>query len=304
MSLPTLIELAESGAHYGHHRSNVYPKAKKFVFDVRHNVALIDLEQTLDRLATAQKVLGDFQSQGKTVLFVGTKKGVRSIVKAVADTLSAPYVIERWLGGFLTNFETIHNNIKKMNELDEYLESDASKNLSKIDRLRQTSKLNRYHRFLGGVTKLKQVPDLLILASASEDKIALKEATQLNIPVIAICDTNIDPLKVTYPIPANDDAYKAVEIILNALISSPVKKAAKSTDPEKITEIKEEKPAKAVKKATKAVAEKKTGAKRAAVKKTAVKIEKKDSPKKVTKIVAAKKEAKKTVKKAATKEKK
>ncbi|MEK7202458.1 MAG: 30S ribosomal protein S2 [Patescibacteria group bacterium] len=221
--LPTLIELAKSGAHYGHHRSFVYPKAQRFVFGVRKNIALIDLEKTLEQLTEAQKVIGANRAEGKTVLFVGTRRGVKEIVKRVAEEFGEPYVTERWLGGFLTNFEGIHENIKKMNELDEYLASEHSKGLTKIERLRQTNKLARYHRFLAGVTKLNAVPGLMVMASASEDKIALKEANLLGIPVIAICDTDTNPDKITYPIPANDDAATAVELILRALVAAPIK---------------------------------------------------------------------------------
>lgn len=286
--LPTLIELAESGAHYGHHKSHVYPKAKKFVFGIRKNIALIDLEQTLDRITSAQKAIAEVTSNGGVVLFVGTKRGVREIVQSVAKAYSSPFVTERWLGGFLTNFETLQENIKKMNELDEFLVSEKSQTLSKIDRLRMTSKLNRYHRFLGGVTGLKQRPDLMVMASASADKIALKEATQLNIPVIAICDTDIDPARVSFPIPANDDAQKAVELILNALIALPVK-------------------AKAVKEAIIAQenAEAETEAKpKAVAEKTAPKVKtavKKETVKKATKKVAVKKEVKKATPKKVTK---
>lgn len=221
--LPTLIELAESGAHYGHHRSFVYPKAQRFVFDVRKNIALIDLEKTLQCLTEAQRAIFQCRQDGKTVLFVGTRRGVQEIVKRVAETVGEPYVTERWLGGFLTNFESIHDNIKKMNELNEYLAGDQSSALSKIDRLRASNKLARYHRFLAGVTNLNAKPGLIIMASASEDKIALQEANMQNIPVVAICDTDTNPDKITYPIPANDDAAKAVELILQALVATPVK---------------------------------------------------------------------------------
>ena len=245
MALPTLIELANCGAHYGHHPSFVYPKAKRFVYGIRQNVALIDLEKTLERLTEAQKVIAANRAEGKTVLFVGTRRGVKEIVKKVAETFGEPYVTERWLGGFLTNFESIHENIKKMNELDEYLAGDQSKGLSKIDRLRATNKLARYHRFLAGVTNLSAKPGLMVMASASEDKIALLEANMEGIPVIAICDTDTNPDKITYPIPANDDAAKAVELILQALVSLPTKEKKAPDAP--VAESVEEKPKKAAK---------------------------------------------------------
>lgn len=285
MALPTLIELAESGAHYGHHRSFVYPKAQRFVFGVRKNIALIDLEKTLEQLTEAQRVIGANRAEGKTVLFVGTRRGVKEIVKRVAEDVGEPYVTERWLGGFLTNFEGIHENIKKMNELDEYLASEHSKGLTKIERLRQTNKLARYHRFLAGVTKLNAVPGLMVMASASEDKIALKEANLLGIPVIAICDTDTNPDKITYPIPANDDAATAVELILRALVSAPAK-TVRAVKPEAENLNDEEPVAEATtKKALKPKVDKPA--------KEAVK----PKAQKVTKAVGAKVAAKKTAKK-------
>lgn len=267
MALPTLIELADSGAHYGHHPSFVFPKAKRFVFGVRQNVALIDLEKTLERLTEAKKVIAQNRSEGKTVLFVGTRRGVKEIVKKVAETVGEPYVTERWLGGFLTNFESIHENIKKMNELDEYLAGDQSKGLSKIDRLRATNKLARYHRFLAGVTNLNAKPALMVMASASEDKIALLEANMQGIPVIAICDTDTNPDKITYPIPANDDAAKAVELILQALVSSPVKENKIQETP--VAEEADEKPKRVAKSKTEKISKKvaKTTVKKTAKKK-------------------------------------
>lgn len=231
MAIPTLLELAESGAHYGHHRSFIFPKAREFVYSIRHNVALIDLEKTQQQLEAAQKVFAEIHGTGKTILFVGTKRGVREIVQQAAKTVNASYVTERWLGGFLTNFETISENIKKMNELDEFLSSDESKKLTKIERIRNDAKLKRYHRFLVGVTELKARPELVIMASASQDKIALREAKSQGIPIIALCDTDTNPELVDYPIPANDDAPKAVELILQALISPPVKVKKVTTKP-------------------------------------------------------------------------
>jgi len=281
MAVPTLLELAESGAHYGHHRSFVYPKARDFVYGVKHNVALINLEKTQEQLEAAQKVFDQVHGQGKAILFVGTKRGVRDIVKDVATSVGASYVAERWLGGFLTNFETISENIKKMNELDEFLASDQSKKLSKIDRIRSVAKLKKYHRFLVGVTELKAQPELLIMASASQDKIALREAKSQGIPIIALCDTDTNPETVDYPIPANDDAPKAVELILRSLVSAPAKAKPAATE-ESVAEVEtaEEvvvKPKKAVKKpaveAEKAAkpAVKKPAAQKAAVKKVAKK---------------------------------
>ncbi len=272
MALPTLLELADAGAHFGHHRSLTFPKAKKFVYVVKQNVAIINLEETLGALEKAQTVLHKALDNNQNVLFVGTKKSVRSTLKEVAESINANYITERWFGGTLTNFQTIVDSIKRMNDLEKYLESDKAAKLSKKDRLKQQNKLDHYKRFLGGLTNLKQMPDLIVLASASDDKIAIDEATQLNIPIIAITDTDMNPDRITYPIPANDDAAKAVDMILRALVEKP--EAKKAVKAEKVVEEKEvtEKPVK------KTVA-KKAEPKKAAVKKTA----EKKTTKKVTK---------------------
>jgi small subunit ribosomal protein S2 len=272
MSMPTLLELAQSGAHFGHHRSLTNPKAKTYIYMVKNNVALIDLEQTQNYLEAAQRALAGYLAEDKTVLVVGTRRLVRPIVKEIAQELRVNFITERWLGGFLTNFSNFSENISRMNKLEQYLESEDSAKIEKKERLVQEAKLANYHRFLGGVKSLTKLPDLLILASASEDKIAIVEANRLGIPIIAIADTDINPDLITYPIPANDDAPKAVELILRTLIVpiktvTPKAKANSVATPEtKITKSvstkTETKKTKAVKKVTKPVKVKKTAVKK------------------------------------------
>jgi len=240
MKMPTLLELAESGAHFGHHRSLTYPKARKFVYMVKNSVALIDLEATQKALVESAQIYQQHRAENKIVLFVGTKRSVRQAVKDIALAVETPYVNERWLGGFLTNFETILANITKMNELVGYLNSDKAETLEKKDRLRFQHRLERYQRFLGGVATLTKLPDLMVVASASEDKIAIAEARQVGIPVIALTDTDVNPDTITYPIPANDDAPRAVALILQALVSGevPAVKAAPAVKEAKKTPVK------------------------------------------------------------------
>lgn len=238
MAIPTLLELAESGAHFGHHRSLTYSKARRFVFAVQKNIALINLENTQEALTEAQKAFQEFRQADKTILFVGTRRSIRGLVKEIAESVSAAFITERWFGGFLTNYASMAATIKKMNELETYLNGPEAAKLSKKDRLTEARKLERYHRFLVGVQSLTGMPDLLVLASATEDKIAIAEAVQLGIPIIAITDTDMNPDLVTYPIPANDDAPKAVELILRSLISAPTveKKATKTAKKEEVAE--------------------------------------------------------------------
>lgn len=286
MAVPTLIELAEAGAHFGHHRSLTYPKAKDFVYMIKSNVALIDLERTQEAITAVQQILADYKANNKNILFVGTKRSVRNSVLAAAEAMGAAYIVERWFGGTLTNFGTILNNIKKMNELEEYLQNEKSSSLTKKERLVQQTKLNRYHRFLGGLKDLKTMPDIIVLASATEDKIAIEEANQLHVPIIAITDTDMNPERINYPIPANDDAPKAVDLILQAIIqTSGTKKTVVPKEVKEETETKQVEP-------TKAKAVKKTKTEKKPVKKVVTK--KAVTKKTTTKKTATKKPVKKT----------
>ncbi len=284
MALPTLIELAESGAHFGHHRSLTYPKAKGFVFMVKSNVALIDLEQTQNAIENAQKIIDAHRKSGKSILFVGTKRSIRGVVREVAESIGASFINERWFGGTLTNFATIEESIKRMTDIEEFLAGPKAAKLTKKDRLMTERKLARYHRFLQGLAGLKAMPDLIILASASEDGIAIAEANQLDIPVMAITDTDMNPDKVTYPIPANDDAPKAVELILRAMVEVPGSKKAKvEAEVEEVSEETPEEPKAEKKASTKKTAAKEVKEPKKAAKKAEPKAAKKPAAKKATK---------------------
>lgn len=271
MSLPTLIELAESGAHYGHHKSITFPKAKKNVFMVKNEISLINLENTLSAINSARTMYKEAKNRGANILLIGTKNNCREVVKEIALRENLSYVTERWFGGTLTNFNTVFATLKKMSELTSYLADTASSKLSKKERLVLSNKLARSERFLGGMVNLTGLPELIIVASASQDKIAVAEAAQVGVPVIAITDTDFNPELVDIAVPANDDAPKAVELVLSAILSG-----EKSAPVAVTEEVKVEKEAKvAVKKAAvKDKKEPKATAKKAvkkAVKKTAKK---------------------------------
>lgn len=284
MAVPSLVELAEAGAHFGHHRSLTFPKAKDFVYMVKSNVALIDLEQTQAAIEQAQKVINEHRVAGKGILIVGTKRSIRNLVAEVAEAIGASYINERWFGGTLTNFATMHENIKRMNDLEEFLGSDKAAKLSKKDRLKNTNRLERYHRFLKGLGNMNKLPELIVLASASQDAIAIEEANQLEIPVLAITDTDMNPVRITYPIPANDDAPRAIELILRAIVNSPAPKTAAKVaeveiapETETLAAVEVEVPKRTAKKAVKSKTEpkaKKPTPKKPAVKKGAAKIKK------------------------------
>lgn len=278
--VPTLLELAEAGVHFGHHQSLTFPKARDNIFMVKNNISLINLEKTQVALEKLIKIYSTFSDDKSRILVVGTKRSVRDVVCEIALANGLPYVTERWFGGTLTNFATVSGSLKKMNELREYLASDEIKKISKKDRLVLARKLKRYERFLGGMKDLSGMPKLLIVASATEDKIAVEEANQMGLKVIAITDTDVNPEKVDYAIPANDDAPKSVAIILKTLFQSGLT-------------VKEEKPAEEVE-APKTEKKVKT----AVAKKVAVKAEKVEKPKAEKKVAKPKAEkATKTTKK-------
>jgi len=268
MATPTLVELAEAGAHYGHHRSMVYPKAKSSVFMIKNNVALIDLEQTQAKIEEAAKAFAQAKAAGGTILLVGTRRLVRDVVKELGQEFDLPYLNERWYGGFLTNFESFQNQIKVMNELAEFLNGDEAKKLDKKDRLLKERHLTRLNRFLGGVKKLTQLPDLIVLASAGEDKVAISEANRVGVPTIAIADTDINPELVTVAVPANDDAPKAVNLILRSIfadkptVKDSTKAAEKTKTDDKLAKKTPKAKIKTVKTREKKAAPKKTVAKK------------------------------------------
>ena len=223
MARPTLTELAGAGAHFGHHRSLTFPKSKKFVYEVRKGIALINLDETQKQMDIAQKVISEYLKNGKSILFVGTRRSARHLVEAAAESINVYHVTERWFGGFLTNFATFQMDIKKMNELETLL-SGETKKISKKERLVMQRKLDRFKRFLSGVNTLRTLPDLMVVASVNQDKIAIAEATKLGIPVIGITDTDTNPEVVDYPIPANDDSPASIRIIFDYLTQgAPVK---------------------------------------------------------------------------------
>jgi len=225
MALPTLVELAEAGAHFGHRKALLNPRAREFVFEIRNGVSLIDLEKTLDRLEKAKEILRQAKKDGLTVLVVGTKNPIRQKVAQLSEEANLSYLNERWLGGFLTNFSSFSDYINRMNQLEEKLEAKGAL-MDKKERLGLERKLAKFERYFRGVKKIGGMPQLLVLASASENKIAVEEAKRVGVPIIAITDTDINPQEITYPIPANDDAPRAVELILTALLEN-------STEPAK-----------------------------------------------------------------------
>ena len=217
-----LNELLEAGVHFGHQTRRWNPKMKGFIFAERNGIHIIDLRKTLDRLNRAQKAIRDVVIKGERVLFVCTKHQLRIVVEQEANRSDSFFVTERWLGGMLTNFQTIRNQIRRLKELERGQEENAFEFFTKKERLlldRERLKLDKY---FSGVKDMTRVPGAIFVVDARREAIAVKEAHRLGIPVIAIADTNADPDLIDYPIPGNDDAMRAVGLITKAIADSVV----------------------------------------------------------------------------------
>lgn len=215
VKLPTLRELLDAGVHFGHKTSRWNPNMAPYIFTSRANVHVINLEKTEEKLKEAVDFITRGAKEGKTFVFVGTKKQSGGIVKEAALKANMPYVNNRWLGGTITNFEVIKNSVKNFNKTKEQVEKGETSGFSKSELSKVRKELDRGEKFLAGLVNLEKKPDALILFGSYDEKNALKEAKKEGIPTIAICDTNADPTKVDYPVPANDDATNSIKLIAN-----------------------------------------------------------------------------------------
>jgi small subunit ribosomal protein S2 len=211
MPVVTLRQLFEAGVHFGHNTRRWNPKMQTFLFGVRNNVHIIDLEQSVPMMQRALQALRDTAANGGRVLFVGTKHQAQERVAEAAKRCGQYYVDHRWLGGMLTNWKTISQSIKRLREINEKLESQTGK-LTKKEILQMTRQRDKLEQALGGIKDMGGVPDILFVIDTIKENIAVTEAAKLGIPVVAIVDSNSDPTSITYPVPGNDDASRAVEL--------------------------------------------------------------------------------------------
>lgn len=208
----TMKDLLECGVHFGHQTRRWNPKMKKYIFGVRKNIHIIGLQKTLRYFRYTYNIVRDAAAEGKTIMFVGTKKQASETLKAYADSVNAPYVNYRWLGGMLTNFSTIKKSIRKLEIIEEMESSGQIDLLTKKEKLMIQRKKEKLTQYLGGVRHLKKAPDMIFVIDAAKEKIAVAEARRLGIPVVAPLDTNCDPDMVDYPIPGNDDAIRSIQL--------------------------------------------------------------------------------------------
>ena len=222
MSMPTFTirQLLESGVHFGHHTRRWNPKMTPYIFGVRNNIHIINLEETVPLLAQALAAVRETAASGGRILFVGTKKSCSEIIAESANSCGQYYVNHRWLGGMMTNFSTVSNSIKRLKDLDNKLNSEEINALSKKEVLKMTRDRDKLNNSLGGIKDMGGLPDMLFVLDTIKDSIAINEAKTLNIPVVAILDTNSNPDGIDYPIPGNDDALRAVTLYCNLVSES------------------------------------------------------------------------------------
>jgi len=214
---PSLVDMLQSGVHFGHQTSKWHPKMKKYVFGSRQGIHIINLEETQKALEVAMDFLKKTAARGGTVLFVGTKKQAASIIEEAAKGCEMPYVTKRWLGGTLTNFSSVAQQIRKLKDMKRKQEKGELAKYTKLEQLRISEQIELLESKVGGIQELTRIPDAILIFDIRKDKTALEEALRRGVKVVAVCDTNVNPLDVDYPIPANDDAIKSIQLIAATL---------------------------------------------------------------------------------------
>ena len=217
MSITNFDQLLEAGVHFGHLKRKWNPAMAPYIFMERNGIHIIDLYKTVAKVEDAAAALKQNAKSGKKVLFVATKKQAKQVVAEKAASVNMPYVIERWPGGMLTNFPTIRKAVKKMATIDKMTKDGTFDNLSKREKLQVTRQRAKLEKTLGSIADLTRLPSALFVVDVMKEHIAVREANRLGIPVFAMVDTNSDPSNIDYVIPANDDATKSIEVILNAV---------------------------------------------------------------------------------------
>jgi len=217
MAVVTMRQMLEAGVHFGHQTRRWNPKMKRFIFGERNGIYIIDLDQTLTRAEAAYKFVRDMSAKGGSVLFIGTKKQAQDPVRSYAEKCGMPYINERWLGGMLTNFETISKRVDKMKEYERMKVSGEFEAMPKKEALLLSRELEKLQKNLGGIRNMTKRPDAVFILDTKKEHIGVTEANKLGIPVIAVVDTNVDPDVVQFPIPGNDDAIRANALMCHVI---------------------------------------------------------------------------------------
>lgn len=213
----SLDSLLKAGVHFGHMKSRRHPKMEEYIYTTRKNINILDLEKTAEKLEAAAKFLGEVTRSGKPILFVGMKKQTQETVQSLAKRLGESYVIDRWLGGTLTNFSMIRSRARYLNETHEKLRLGEFKKYTKFEQAQKKEEVEKLEKKVGGIKQMEQLPGVIVIADAKEAGLVIHEAHKMRIPVIGITDTNTDPSAIDYPIPGNDDALSSLRLLLGCL---------------------------------------------------------------------------------------
>ena len=217
MAIVAMKQLLEAGVHFGHQTRRWNPKMAKFIFTERNGIYIIDLQKTVQKLDEAYEFLRETAQAGKVILFVGTKKQAQEAIKEEAERANMFYVNERWLGGMMTNYKTIETRVKRLKQLEKMAEDGTFEVLPKKEVIGLRHEMEKLEKYLGGIKDMPEMPGALFVIDPKKERIAIAEAKKLGIPVVATVDTNCDPDEIDYPIPANDDAIRAVKLLAHSM---------------------------------------------------------------------------------------
>lgn len=241
MSVISMKALLEAGVHFGHQTKRWNPKMKKFIFTERNGIYIIDLQKTVKKVDEAYEAIRKVSEEDGVILFVGTKKQAQDAIEVEAKRAGQYYVNQRWLGGMLTNYQTIKKSIQRLRKIEEMAEDGTFDLLPKKEVIKLELELEKLERFLGGIKDMPSLPDILYVVDPKKEYIAVNEAKKLGIPVVGICDTNVDPDDLDYPIPGNDDAIRAVKLITGSMADAVIEgKQGEQHAAEEVEELQEE----------------------------------------------------------------
>ena len=232
MSVISMKQLLEAGVHFGHQTRRWNPKMAPYIYTERNGIYIIDLQKSVGMVDDAYKAVSDIAAEGGTVLFVGTKKQAQDAIKAEAERCGMYYVNERWLGGMLTNFKTIQSRIKRLKDIERMAEDGTFEVLPKKEVIEIKKEWTKLEKNLGGIKDMKKLPDAIFIVDPKKERICVQEAHTLGIPLIGICDTNCDPEELDYVIPGNDDAIRAVKLIVSKMADAVIEANQGATDEE------------------------------------------------------------------------
>lgn len=244
--LPTLLELLKAGAHFGHQKSRWHPKMKPYIYGVRGGIHIIDLEKTLVELEKTLSYVRNLAAEGKVILFVGTKRQTRGYMKTAAEACGMPYLSERWIGGLLTNFEEVKRRLRKYHAMQAEIQSNEVEKYTKKEQVKFKKELEKMDRYLSGLTALEKIPDAVYIADMRTEKTAVAEALRKHIPIVGVCDSNVNPDEAEYIIPMNDDAVNSIKLAAD-LMSEAIGEGRKDWEKKKLEAPKEEKKPQAAK---------------------------------------------------------